>query len=501
MYPAMKTSPSLRTRIYIVAASLVVITVGSCLGSLVYTYSTKMLFSSLAEQELQAVNTAQQLNNALVMQKGFVTYFFLDRDESWLRELDIWKKAFNRLLKKAFEFTSGQDDHGLLVKIKTLYASYDTLRDKVIGLYKSGEQNAGRLLHNEARLQFLSVQELCATFEQHHEKNILTTLKRINKRTKYITAAVLSCLTGTFIFSILLVYILFTQILKPIRRLITAAARDQASDRAGDEMTTLSRRVHSLVRDITLTETELERSYEHLVKSEKLAMVGRLAAGIAHSVRNPLTSIKMRLFSLEHQLELNGSPREDFEVISHEIDHVESIVKNFLEYSRPPKMQLQMLSPSSVVDMALQLLQHRFGACTVEIRLIRNAVLPETAVDPEQLKEVFVNILLNSCEAMHRGGTITIEENLRTDPATGKTARISLSDTGPGIPEEKHEEVFQPFFSTKDEGFGLGLSIAARIIEEHGGRMRLKTAQGAGATFIISLPIRQEHHGNSTDSR
>ncbi len=143
-------------------------------------------------------------------------------------------------------------------------------------------------------------------------------------------------------------------------------------------MTALRQRVHSLIENVDQTQSELQQSREHLVQAEKLAMVGKLAAGVAHTIRNPLTSVNMRLFSLERSLELSQTQREDFEVIAEEVRHIDNIVQNFLEFARPPKLKIQRISPSEVVDMALQLLRHRLESYGVQLELeTANTISPK----------------------------------------------------------------------------------------------------------------------------
>jgi signal transduction histidine kinase len=221
-------------------------------------------------------------------------------------------------------------------------------------------------------------------------------------------------------------------------------------------------------------------------------MVGKLAAGVAHSIRNPLTSVKMRLFSLERSLQLSPTEKEDMEVISEEIRHLDTIVRNFLEFSRRPKLKIQSVSPSDIVDMAIQLLRHRLESYGVAVELYRQRRLPNIEADPEQLKEVLVNLIVNACDATGEGGKILIrEEEGVTDPV-GHVVVIRVSDNGPGVPEVIKDKIFQPFFSTKEEGTGLGLSIAARIVEDHSGCLSLRSKEGKGATFIITLPCKAE---------
>jgi signal transduction histidine kinase len=194
---------------------------------------------------------------------------------------------------------------------------------------------------------------------------------------------------------------------------------------------------------------------------------------------------------LSRSLKLTDYQKEDFDVISEEIRHTDTIVQNFLEFSRPPRLKMQRISPSIVVDMGLQLLEHRLKSYDVTVDVIRTDPLPEIQADPEQLKEVLVNVMINACEAMEQGGSIVIQEEEALLPPLGRVAVIRLKDNGPGIPESIRDNIFQPFYSTKEEGTGLGLSIATRIIEEHQGQLDVESEEGKGSTFIITLPIRE----------
>jgi signal transduction histidine kinase len=300
-------------------------------------------------------------------------------------------------------------------------------------------------------------------------------------------------LTITVILGGLLGYILIKQVLIPIRELTLKTGTPDAdgeTPNVQNEVKALSERFQDLIEDVDQTKSKLKWSREHLLQAEKWALVGKLAAGVAHSVRNPLTSVKMRLFSMERSLALTTSQKEDFEVISEEIRHIDAIVGNFLEFSRPPKLKMQKISPSDCVDIAVQLLRHRLESYDVKVEVNRTLRLNEVMCDPDQIKEVIVNIIVNACEAMVDGGLISIEEERTVCENIGHAVSIKITDNGPGIPESIQEKLFQPFYSTKEEGTGLGLSIATRIVEEHGGRLGLNSQEGKGATFIINLPER-----------
>jgi signal transduction histidine kinase len=225
-----------------------------------------------------------------------------------------------------------------------------------------------------------------------------------------------------------------------------------------------------------------------------MASVGKLAASVAHSIRNPLTSVKMRLFSLERNVSMDSAQKEDFTVIAEEIRHIDNVLRNFLEYSRRPKLKFQKISPSSVVDMALDLVGPRLESHAIQLDLKRSDAIPDIDADPDQLKEAIVNLLVNASEALGSGGQIIISETIKDDPNQGRMAVIGIGDNGPGIPEALRDQVFQLFFSTKDEGTGLGLSIASRIVEEHGGSLNLTESESGGALFIIKLPLREDYN-------
>jgi signal transduction histidine kinase len=152
---------------------------------------------------------------------------------------------------------------------------------------------------------------------------------------------------------------------------------------------------------------------------------------------------------------------------------------------------MQRINPSEVVDLVLQLLRHRLESYDIDIKVERLQSLPAIEADPEQLKEVLINLIENACEAMERGGSIAIREEEDMHQSMGKVVVIRISDSGPGIPEDIQDKIFQPFFSTKEEGTGLGMSIAVRIIEEHGGNLDFISTEGIGTTFAITLPVKE----------
>jgi signal transduction histidine kinase len=477
----------LRSRIYLLLASLVLITFLGGLIMVWYTYRMDTLLSYVIDRNLRAFQVAVALETALVNQKGFVTYYFQDGDPHWLRELEGYRRVFRDRISEARLSFETPDQEAAIDLIETEYRRYVYRQDQVIAQYKAGEREAGAALHKEIRDRFFSILERCEEYKALQKKRLSEVSKDSHDEAEKLRIIAGAAVLIVLILAFMLFFLLVKNILDPLRKLARDANREGGSVGADDEVRALSQSVHGLIEEFDHTQTELERSREHLLQSEKMALVGKLAAGVAHSIRNPLTSVKMRLFSLSRSLDLSEQQKEDFEVISEEIRHTDTIVQNFLEFSRPPKLKMQKISASEVVDVALQLMHHRLESYRVEIRLERGRRLPEIQADPEQLKEVLVNLIVNACEAMGSGGTIVIREEI-LDSARGEKVIIRLTDNGPGIPKSIQERIFEPFFTTKEEGTGLGLSIATRIMEEHGGRLEVETGEGAGTTFVITLP-------------
>ena len=223
---------------------------------------------------------------------------------------------------------------------------------------------------------------------------------------------------------------------------------------------------------------------------KKLTHFARLATGLAHEIRNPLTAINVRLHSLKKNLTENSSEQEDALVIGHEIQRLERIVQEFLQFARPAEPKLLTVS----ADSLLAKVQSLFGP-QLEKNSIRLTVesVPDVwvRVDPHQIQQVLINLIQNAAESMERDGAITLRVRRDAARLTGRTRPVvivEVSDTGKGIPPEVQKRMFDPFFTTKEEGTGLGLAIASRIVETHGGTLECRSEVNRGTTFTIVLP-------------
>ena len=239
---------------------------------------------------------------------------------------------------------------------------------------------------------------------------------------------------------------------------------------------------------------ELAATQRQLFQSEKMAALGKLSAGIAHEIRNPLTSIKILIYSLVDEMASDASREKDLAVIETEIERVNKIIKQFLDFARPRPPSLERMDVHQVLEETLALVIYEMEGQGIALGKDFAPDLPPAPMDREQMKQVFLNLILNAIQAMEQGGKIKVFSALKRQKADGREAafiEIAFQDSGKGIPEEIRGRIFEPFFSTKEEGIGLGLPIAQRIVEEHGGEIRLESTPGKGTTFYITLPVHE----------
>jgi signal transduction histidine kinase len=490
---------SLRNRVLLILAGFVLTTLFLGLVLVWYTFRMEGLLASITEKHLFASRNAEALEAALMQQKGLVAYHLLDGDPDWLRRQQALEGDFLDRLARAREASEDADPLQALEQIRADFEQYAAKKGRVVELYRNGDTAAGAVLHREVHRHFDSLIERSARFKQFHTDRILAAEAYSHEQAQRLRLISLAAIFSSAGLTLLLAFVFVYQILEPLRRLTLEAYRAGVPARSENEVKALSRGVRVLLHNVDHTQSELVRSRESLLQAEKMALVGKLAAGMAHSIRNPFTSVKMRMFSLGRSLDLDAAQKDDFDVIAAEIRHIDTIVQNFLEFSRPPKLRMLPVDPSGVVDSALRLLEHRLKAYGVTVAVDRPAPLPPVAADAEQLKEVLVNLVVNACEAMAHGGTITIEERSVPFGTHGRAALIRVRDDGPGIPPHLVEKVFQPFFSTKEQGTGLGLSIAQRIIGEHHGSLEVESIDGQGAVFTITLPAKEPVHEHDPD--
>ncbi|HEY5232127.1 MAG TPA: ATP-binding protein, partial [Verrucomicrobiae bacterium] len=238
-------------------------------------------------------------------------------------------------------------------------------------------------------------------------------------------------------------------------------------------------------------QVQLVESRRLAEQQEKLASLGMLAAGVAHEIRNPLTAIKAWLYLQQKHLKPGTPEFADAEIIGVEINRLERIVKDFLQFARPSEPQFAVVSAEQPLREVQTLMEP--GLEKSKIKLVLDGVAQaQIRIDPQQIKQVLINLVQNAADSIGKNGTVTLRARLdekRLNERQTDVVILEVSDTGNGISPEAEKRLFDPFFTTKDFGTGLGLPIAARIVEKNQGALQYQTQADRGATFGIILPL------------
>ncbi len=244
---------------------------------------------------------------------------------------------------------------------------------------------------------------------------------------------------------------------------------------------------HEAYQDMQLKSKELKEAQERLIQSEKMAVVGQVAAAVSHDLRNPLNNIKLQSYYLKNKLdhiapELSNLVND----IEQEVEHANTIISDVLEFSRPRDPVFIMININEIIeDTLMWAAQHDIlSGVNVSKNLLSD--LPSTLIDRDQIKRMIQNLITNASHAMAGNGDLIISTDIQKN-----MIEIKVADTGPGMDEETRKNVFTPFYTTKSQGVGLGLTIVRDIIKRHEGTIKLVTGIGKGTVFIISLPVKQ----------
>lgn len=296
---------------------------------------------------------------------------------------------------------------------------------------------------------------------------------------------------------------------------------------SGDEMGVLAKTYNSMAKDLKTYKENMEnwtraleeevqkktaeivKAHDQLINAEKLASLGRMAAGVAHELNSPLTGIvTFAHLMLKRMPPDNKQDVEDLEVIIEQAERCSKIIKSLLGFSRKATSEKALVSINALIESTIAMVRNQAKFHNIKFNLTLDDAIPSVAADPNQMQQVFLNLLINAADAMNERGQVSITTGLAGDAPEGGTPwfkkghpqdekkyiEIEFTDTGPGIPEEHLGRIFEPFFTTKPvgKGTGLGLAVSYGIIKKHGGNIIVRSEVGKGATFLIRLPVEGE---------
>jgi two-component system NtrC family sensor kinase len=304
-------------------------------------------------------------------------------------------------------------------------------------------------------------------------------------------------LLGTLV-SMMLAYLLSKRISVPIKKLAVASQEIAAGNleatvnvTSNDEISDLAEAYNSMASALKQRDEQLkEFTKSKIMESERLALIGQLAANVAHELNNPLQGIVTYSHLLLEKMPSDASEKtaSSLHRIVTQANRCRDIIRGLLDFSRQRKPDTTICDINAVIQECVTFVENQASFQNIEFNELLETDMSMTVVDPSQMQQVFLNMIINAAEAMEDGGTLTLETRSNL---TENSIEISITDTGYGIPEEHFAKLFDPFFTTKEvgHGTGLGLAISYGIIKEHGGEISVESKVGEGSTFLIRLPI------------
>lgn len=298
------------------------------------------------------------------------------------------------------------------------------------------------------------------------------------------------------VIALALSFLLANSIVKPVSKLTIASRRiadgdftQQVDIQSDDEIGELGNIFNFMVTSIRERDTKIKKyAQAKMAESERLAMIGQLAAGVAHEINNPLTGILLYCDIALKSMPEDDVKRNNLEKINHEAMRCRTIIKGLLDFARQKKPEIKESSVNQIIETTLSLIKNQPLFHNINLKNDLEPSLPLIKVDPGQIQQVFMNVIMNAVEAMDGTGDLSIKSQLSENK---RFIKISFTDTGPGIQPEHIKRIFEPFFTTKgaSHGVGIGLAISHRIIEDHNGSIDVKSAVAKGTTFTIELPL------------
>jgi len=292
-----------------------------------------------------------------------------------------------------------------------------------------------------------------------------------------------------------LLYVLLVLVERPLEELMDTIERVRHGDlstrvrfaKRDDDIGRLGRQFNEMVEQLNESRRKLEEFHRReMARAEHLATLGELAAGLAHEIRNPLAGIAGVVEVMSKDLPADSSSRAVMGDVQREIRHIQDILNDLLFYARPRPPAFHPSDLNATIEQAVMLARQQVRNKPVQILFTPNPSLPLVDHDPALIQQVVLNLLLNGIQAISGAGKVEVTSALKEDHAI-----VEVADTGKGIPAEALPKIFKPFFTTRSEGTGLGLSLASGIVQSHGGRIEVSSAPTKGSRFRVDLPLKR----------
>jgi len=373
----------------------------------------------------------------------------------------------------------------------------------------------GKLYYNAVVQQARNQKIAIETFRNSHSQwitQVVNPLTIANKTWGYLVIGfdadiIRSKIKGLYVYlmsltllilliSMAIIYTISSRVIRPLAKMVDVIDQFDLTRQeplpvpeTDDEIGFLARRFKEMQKRLIHSRQELEKVQKEIYHAEKLASIGRLTAGVAHEINNPLMGLKNGVRMIQDEPENREQVTTYLNLIAEGLDKIEDIVKKLLEFSRKQPRSMNIVAVNDILKRVLLLLEYRISKSSIILYEDYFHNLAPVKGDPQLIEEVFMNLILNALDSMPGGGRLLIQT--RND---GDFVRIAISDTGEGIPEENLEKIFDPFFTTKEvgKGTGLGLSVSLGIVENYGGKITVESRPGEGTTFRVFMPAEKE---------
>jgi two-component system, NtrC family, sensor kinase len=481
---------SLTTRVIFISISLL------AFGISIYT------FLNLRREQTQLINSARESSDLLLqtIERSIYNSMRIGNTEDTQIILEMVGQNRNLLGVRIFH------PHGIVLKSSHPEEVGKPVDDNDYQLFTNNRHEG--IFNVEGYGEVLKMQkpiyndEPCYTCHGHKVRiigvlnvnySLVETRQRIVDATKlfiFSTVAIILFLSA----SISMVMLKFIK--KPLNRIVGNMALVEAGDLSvrmkevrTDEVGQLISSFDSMVDKLDTAKKELEQyHFQQMERADRLASVGEMAAGIAHEIKNPLTGIAAAITIIKDDFEPEDPRTEIINEVLDQIKRLDKTVNDLLFFGKPSHPEPTFTNINSIVEKTLMFAsQHRSGK-DVGKKLEMDESLPAVYVDPKQIQQVFLNLILNAFQAMQNGGILTVGTAM-IESEGKQWARISIADTGPGIPDQILSKIFTPFFTTKAQGTGLGLAICHKLVTQHGGRINVASEDGVGTVFTVDLPV------------
>ncbi len=324
---------------------------------------------------------------------------------------------------------------------------------------------------------------------------------------KQVTVKALLISAGIFLLGLLVIFGIASRMTSPIEQLTVAAKHIEAGDlqyrvslKRSDELGSLAAAFDQMAERIMHRERDLKQSQDLIRRADRLSSLGMLTAGLAHEIRNPLVAIRTFTQLLPERY-LDPEFRNSFQALAlKEVDRICGLINDLLSFARPSTPNVSEENLDEIVDSIVRILETEAKEKEVLIYRRLAAHLPKIFIDKEQIKQVIMNIILNALQSIEGRGVVEVATRLFTKNGSEQYVQIEVRDSGVGILEKDLEDIFNPFFTTKKDGSGLGLSISHQIVQEHEGYIVVESQVGKGTTFSVNLPVRHLNHQRTEDA-